>query len=395
MKKIFYLILIGIMFVIPKNVFAEEHSISWRTVWGYTNRWNGGTLSTPSYTMPSPTSYSINGVDYWQYSHSDLPDANKFEYYYGTTQAKFDTGTTYTVSGYVGFFGTFYNASVDKEPLQTFILYTREIGASQDDEYECQYNITNQHGNLQYFYEFTCKDVKLYENTRFGVVATLQNRESNTSLISQKFDFVANDTNSKIDAMVEEQQKTNEKLDGINKNQQQTNEKLDEANETSKGIWGTIKEVLSNIISLPMKLVELLIDALKSLFVPTDEQLYEIINDSKELSENFGFVGESINFFINIFTSLLGMVNANGCIELPEFTIGKTSLFDSFTFWKAQNVCLNDNVILSNNINTIRTITSIVLVGLFINFASKQFFNILSKNESQNDQAQEILDRYK
>ena len=37
------------------------------------------------------------------------------------------------------------------------------------------------------------------------------------------------------------------------------------------------------------------------------------------------------------------------------------------------------------NINTIRTITSIVLVSLFINFAARKFFNILSKND--NDQA--------
>lgn len=255
MKKVFYLILIGIMFVIPKNAFAEEHSISWRTVWGYTNRWNGGTLSTPSYTMPSPTSYSINGVDYWQYSHSDLPDANKFEYYFGTTQAKFDTGTTYTVSGYVGFFGTFYNASVDKEPLQTFILYTREIGASQDDEYECQYNITNQHGNLQYFYEFTCKDVKLYENTRFGVVATLQNRESNTSLISQKFDFVANDTNSKMDAMVEEQQKTNEKLDGINDTMNDSNIDMDGANSFFGDFSDTDHGGISGVITAPLRFI--------------------------------------------------------------------------------------------------------------------------------------------
>ena len=89
------------------------------------------------------------------------------------------------------------------------------------------------------------------------------------------------------------------------------------------------------------------------------------------------------------------MVNANGCIELPEFTIGATSLTPSITFWQAQNVCLNDNVILARNITTIRTITSIVLVGLFINFASRKFFSIMSKTESQNDQAQEILDRYK
>ena len=133
---------------------------------------------------------------------------------------------------------------------------------------------------------------------------------------------------------------------------------------------------------MPKKIVEFLVDALKSLFVPTNDQLYEIVNDSKELSENFGFVGESVSFFLNIFTSLLGMVNANGCIEMPAFKIGATSLFDEHVFWEARNVCLADNVILSANIDTIRSITSIVFVSLFLGFAVSKFFGILSKNDS-------------
>lgn len=170
--------------------------------------------------------------------------------------------------------------------------------------------------------------------------------------------------------------------DNQDKNQEETNKRLDEANETSKGILGKIGDLLKSIVELPSKLVSLLLDGLKSLFVPTDDQLYEVIDDSKDLAENFGFVGESMNFFITIFTALLGMVNANGCVEFPEFTIGATSLTPSITFWNARNVCLNDNPILSSNITTIRTITSIVLVALFINFAVSKFFSILNKNDS-------------
>lgn len=140
--------------------------------------------------------------------------------------------------------------------------------------------------------------------------------------------------------------------------------------------------IISGIIELPTKLIALLIDALKSLFVPTNEQLLDIVDKSKELSENFGFVGESVNFFLNIFTTLLGMVNGDGCILLPEFTIGKTSLFDAHTFWERQQVCLADNEILSQNIDTIRTITSIALVCMFVNFAAQKFFSILNKNDT-------------
>lgn len=151
---------------------------------------------------------------------------------------------------------------------------------------------------------------------------------------------------------------------------------------TVKDLFGTLTSSIKGFFE---NLLTGIIEGLKALFVPTDEQLYEIINDSSKLSENFGFVGESVNFFLNIFTSLLGMVNANGCLELPEFSIGKTSLFEAHTFWNAQQVCLNDNVILSNNITTIRTITSIALVCLFINFAASKFFGIISKVDS--DQA--------
>ena len=190
-------------------------------------------------------------------------------------------------------------------------------------------------------------------------------------------------TNSKLDDVKGKQDQTNSKLDDVKGKQDQTNSKLDEAENTRKGILGTIKDVLSNVINIPKKIVEFLVDALKMLFVPTDDHLYEIVNDSKDLSENFGFVGQSMSFFINIFTSLLGMVNANGCIEMPAFKIGATSLFDEHTFWDARNVCLADNAILSANIDTIRTITSIAFVSLFLGFATRKFFSILSKSENE------------
>lgn len=367
MKKVFYLILIGIMFVIPKNVFASDYTFDTIIV---------NNLHFDNYQEWKTNSFYTNFFF----------DNNSWHYF-----------STYHHVGLVMHInGTFSNS--------TTYVFTSSFCLSDNLSYLDEYYIGNNIRKYQKTSEI-CQLTTEYGST-YGHVydfyfehkSSNPNENGTYSIFDLNYNFSVSSANFGLQGysykLMTKEEYLSENSSQLNE-QVKTNEKLDEANETSKGIWGTIKEVLSNIISLPMKLVELLIDALKSLFVPTDEQLYEIINDSKELSENFGFVGESINFFINIFTSLLGMVNANGCIELPEFTIGKTSLFDSFTFWKAQNVCLNDNVILSNNINTIRTITSIVLVGLFINFASKQFFNILSKNESQNDQAQEILDRYK
>lgn len=194
------------------------------------------------------------------------------------------------------------------------------------------------------------------------------------------------DLKNRIDSMKDEQVKTNQKLDDLNSKQDKTNDTLTSEDEdtTSKkcGVVCKLKGIFTGIIELPKKIVEFLVDALKKLFVPTDDQLYEIVNDSKELSENFGFVGEAVAFFLNIFTGLLGMVNANGCVEMPAFKIGATSLFDEHVFWEARNVCLADNTILSANIDTIRAITSIAFVSLFLGFAASKFFGILSKNDS-------------
>lgn len=220
-------------------------------------------------------------------------------------------------------------------------------------------------------------DVSIQDNISTGDIIDSQN--NNTQSIIDNQNKNTNEIKESIGSMGSS---INSSIGGMKEKQDLTNDKLEEANQTSKGILGKIGDLLSSIIELPGKLVFLLIEGLKNLFVPTDDQLYEIINDSKDLAENFGFVGESMNFFITIFTSLLGMVNANGCVEFPEFTIGATSLTPSITFWSAHNVCLNDNPILSSNITTIRTITSIVLVALFINFAVSKFFSILNKNDS-------------
>ncbi len=158
-----------------------------------------------------------------------------------------------------------------------------------------------------------------------------------------------------------------------------------ETDGTSGGLFGMITNFTNSVGQWFKDLLGGILDGIKGLFVPTDDQLYEIVNDSKDLTENFGFVGESLNFILTIFTSLLGLVNANGCIELPEFSIGETTLFPSHKFWDAQNVCLADNVILSSNISTIRSFTSIILVCMFIGFGASKFFTILSKNDYAND----------
>lgn len=373
MKKIFYLILIGIMIIIPKSVFAANFSVSYseaslfyrasgnNTFLGYLPVSNGEWRYQPSVSTVIDGNFPLSNAI--GLTMNTLTGVN--------TNSTYNIYGNFSISKKKEIYSTPGHGIVYMKDLMDELIFAYKIN-NNVTEVKCQLSNPKSSENTNVSYEFRCDNVRLNSQQQDFYIYYSPTYLDKFSL-STTLSIVEIGNNAVIE----------KGLDDLNEKQQQTNDKLDEANETSKGIWGTIKDVLNNIISLPMKLVELLIDALKNLFVPTDEQLYEIINDSKDLAENFGFVGETINFFITIFTSLLGMVNANGCIELPEFTIGATSLFDSFTFWQTQNVCLNDNVILSSNINTIRTITSIVLVGLFINFAARQFFNILNKNDSE------------
>lgn len=185
--------------------------------------------------------------------------------------------------------------------------------------------------------------------------------------------------------LINGQANTNSKLDDTNSKLNDTNSKLDEAENTRKSILGTIKDVLSNIITLPKKLVELLVDALKSLFIPTESQISEVIDDSKALSENFGFVGEGVSFSVQLFTSLLNISQSTGCVDFPEFSLDFTnvdSIGHKVKFWDKKSVCLADNLWFGSNSNgivVVRSITTILLIVVFLNFCYKAFFRVLSK----------------
>lgn len=193
------------------------------------------------------------------------------------------------------------------------------------------------------------------------------------------------DTNEKASTTINQNNTIINQNDTIINKQDDTNKKLDEAENTRKGIWGTIKDVLSNIIALPKKIVEFLVDALKDLFIPTEEQISEVIDDSKELSENFGFVGEGVSFSVQLFTSLLNISQSTGCVDFPEFSLDFTnvdSIGHKVKFWDKKSVCLADNQWFGSNSNgivVVRSITTILLIVVFLNFCYKAFFRVLSK----------------
>ena len=106
-----------------------------------------------------------------------------------------------------------------------------------------------------------------------------------------------------------------------------TNKKLDEQNETSKGILGKLKDLLSYINPFSdnffvYKLIELLIDALKSLFIPKDGFFMGWWNDFKSyMNLKLGFLTKPIDIFISFISGYLNLSDSNIIINIPDITV--------------------------------------------------------------------------
>lgn len=105
----------------------------------------------------------------------------------------------------------------------------------------------------------------------------------------------------------------------------------EEQNETSKGIWGTLKEVLSYINPFSenffvYKLIELLINALKSLFIPEDGFLNNYFNELKEwFSARLGFLAYPLDLILDVLERIKTINFEEPIIQIPDFVEPSTN----------------------------------------------------------------------
>lgn len=147
--------------------------------------------------------------------------------------------------------------------------------------------------------------------------------------------------------------------------QQKTSE---EQLETSKGIWGTLKEVLSYINPFSenffvYKLIDLLIDAIKSLFIPSNDFFNNYFNElMKWFSDRLGFLSYPLELILDILNRIVNINFTEPIIQIPNFVEPSTgqNIISSQTY--------NLNSLLENN--TFKTCHDIyfVLVDAFIIF---------------------------
>lgn len=133
---------------------------------------------------------------------------------------------------------------------------------------------------------------------------------------------------------------------------------LEEQNKTNKGIWDTIKEVLSYINPFSenffvYKLIELLIEGLKSLFVPSEDFFTNWINNMNDwLSERLGALYYPVDLVVtfldrigNLGESGSAIISGNGfefmgAKVIPAFSYDLNSLLTNDTFKNLHDIYL-------------------------------------------------------
>lgn len=161
------------------------------------------------------------------------------------------------------------------------------------------------------------------------------------SALSNEFNDLTNNINNSttiinnnINSVKEQQNETNNKLDDV-----KSSIDSDDNDTTSKkcGIVCKLKGIFTGIVNLPGKIVSGLIDALKSLFIPSDTSF---ITDFVESIENkLGFIAEIpisiINFGLELVTTEWD--------KFDSVTFPSISIF-GYNFWNTQEVDLTEAI---------------------------------------------------
>lgn len=173
------------------------------------------------------------------------------------------------------------------------------------------------------------------------------------------FENVINDSTSAIiDSNKETQNAINNQTQAIQEN-----------TETNKSIWETLKEVLSYINPFSenffvYKLIDLLIDGLKSLFIPSSDFFSTYFEDLRDwFSDRLGFLWTPFDVIIEILEDISSINFSEPIISVPDIyePFTNTKLISAFSY--------NLNSLLDNSIfNTVHNIY-LVCVDAIIIFA--------------------------
>lgn len=168
-----------------------------------------------------------------------------------------------------------------------------------------------------------------------------------------------------------------QKQSDINNSQKETNKKIDsvkdsidseDSDTTSKkcGVTCKLKGIFTGIIELPKKIVTLLIDGLKSLFIPSDTDF--ITNFVDSIESKLGFIAEIpvsiIEFALSLVTSTWTEVTT---INFPSINIF------GYYFWDAQTIDISEGINIFKPFKYVTDVICIVLCATTLNKWREKF----------------------
>lgn len=280
------------------------------------------------YVHPYYTTYSTliglgssSGLAMSDTSSSPISFNNGGDYFYADS-----------FGGYVGsvsyVFKATSSASCFRASLSTSVNVTWEPG----DFYFLGYTLTS-HGSKAP----TTEEIKASLDSSFNDVKNNINNATNS-------------INSNIDAMKEKQQETNNILkDSLNSDNYVIEDK-------SCGVICKLKGIFSGIIELPGKFVTLLVDALKSLFIPKNMDFINNLVDS--LENKLGLIAEVP---IQCIEFIMNLANATWT-EFKSVSLPSISIF-GYNFWNAQEIDISEGIKI---FSTFKYVTDVICVAICV-----------------------------
>ena len=145
----------------------------------------------------------------------------------------------------------------------------------------------------------------------------------------------------------------------------------DDSDTTSNkcGIICKLKGIFTGIANLPSKIGDLL----KSLFIPSDEQMSDLLNDTQtQLNSKLGILGLPTSIYTQFLNLLTSDVNENTCIQFDDI---KDPVYDQLLIGSS-SFCFN-TLLQNEKLNTFRTSCLLIVGGLlllaFVSFLKKQY----------------------
>ena len=351
----------------------------------YSHSIDGGSIaqngSHIGYYVKDVTYYNYDSLVYHVYTPNDIKNADNsneiiinktsvtptITYPYFINENEFETGKFESINISDGTYDSLEN---------NLYLHVAEINNQMVEDLEIPYYLNEKVFKLDMSSSYYHPDNKLkYIVPKNKLGFNLENSKDYVFILSSSANSIANLTEEQIftrkeftvtglsdsDILGDKQDITNEKLD------EQT-DAIKENTETNKGIWETIKDILSYINPFSenffvYRLIELLVDAIKSLFIPSDDFFSTYFTDLKEwFSDRLGFLFYPFELVIDILNKILNINFSEPQLNIPDMNEPFTNkkLISATTF--------NFNDLLDNQIlNTVHSIY-LVCVDAFIVF---------------------------